>query len=61
MAEQKFEIIPGTETNPPQIINEHLASDVDQDGGSPSAQAVVNAWYAEHEQKLAAEKEAEKK
>lgn len=39
-----FEFVPGTETTPPQIRNEHL--------GTPQeiadANAAVDAWYAEH-------------
>lgn len=59
MSEQKFEIIAGTDDKPPQILNEHLASDVDENGDSPSAKAVVDEWYAVHEIKLAEEKQAQ--
>jgi hypothetical protein len=59
MSEQKFELIAGTDTLPPQVRNEHLAPDADENGESPSAKAAVDAWYAEHEQKLEAAKVAQ--
>lgn len=56
--EKKGRVIPGTETVPPQILDEHLMDDADEEGRSASAHAVVDAWYAEHEQKLEAAKSA---
>lgn len=46
------EIIYGTDDTPPQIHNEDLMPDADEHGTSPSARAIVDAWYAAHPEQL---------
>lgn len=48
---REAKIIPGTDTTPPQIENEDLMPDADENGVSASAQAEVAAWYAAQEPK----------
>jgi hypothetical protein len=48
MMEQEFEFIEGTETIPPQIRNEHLATKLQ----GQSAYAALNDWEEEHDLSL---------